>query len=75
MQLQTHYEALKYFLKIVKDCAKNRKEISNLDGFIDDKLSTILKLTFNKETEYLKSISGRLQQHTDGNLRALNFLL
>jgi len=54
MQLQTHYEALKYFLKIVKDCAESRKEISNLDGFIDDKLPMILKLTFNKETEDLK---------------------
>ena len=56
MQLQTHYEALKYFLKIVKDCAEGRKEISNLDGFIDDKLPMILKITFSKETEDLKNV-------------------
>jgi len=56
MQLQTHAEALIYFQKIVKDCAESREEISNLDGFIDDKIPMILKLTFNKETEDLKTI-------------------
>jgi len=52
MQLQTHAEALKGALKIIKDCTKSREE--NINKFIDDELPIILKRTFSKETEELK---------------------
>jgi len=53
MQLQTHAEALKGALKIIKDCTESREE--NISKFIDDELPTILKSTFSKETENLKN--------------------